>query len=338
MNTSNRIERRTPPSHWLDIVETFAVVTTIGGTIAAAVSQQIVMAAIPLSLTATLNLANRRRQMGALLDNQRLEITHLMVQGNNSLQAELSKVGQMSDAQQTQIDHLTEQDAQNIQSLETLTSKTTKLNGKIDALNQLQDQSQSSLDSLNEQQQSTVTQGDELSSQMADLENAIALLQSTTSELSHQVEAQQHHSQSLASQTENVEELLEVLREIDAITQAISAKPNVAESFYQRGLVRKRLKRIEDQQIVLKDFSQAIQLEPTHAGAYFERGVLQSELAHKQGAVDDLNAAAKLYFEAGQLDQYEQARDLSQTLHDLVDSSSINDETAEPILVENLFS
>lgn len=338
MNTSNRIEGGTPPSHWLDIVETFVIVSTIGGTIAAAVSQQIAMAAIPLSLTATLNLANRRRQMGAMLNHQRLEITHLMVQGNNSLQAELSKVGQMSNAQQSQINHLAEQDGQNIQSMETLTSKTTKLNGEIDALNQLQAKSQSSLDSINEQQQSTATQGDELSSQMADLENAIAFLQSITSDLSHQVEAQQHNSQSLASQTENVEELLEVLREIDAITQTISAQPNVAESFYQRGLVRKQLKRIEDQQIALKDFSQTIQLEPTHAGAYFERGVLQSELAHKQGAVDDLHTAAKLYFEAGQLDQYEQARDLSQTLHDLVDSSAISDETAEQILVENLFS
>lgn len=337
MNTSNRIEGGTPPSHWLDIVETLAVVSTIGGAIAAVVSQQIAMAAISLPLAATLNLANRRRQMSALMDNQRHEMTYLIEHSNNTLQTTLSETQKTSDHLQSQIDHLLEQDTQSLQTLEMLTSRTTKLEDDIDSLNQLQDQNQSALTSLSEIQQSTVTQGDELSSQLTDVEDAISLLQSSTSDLSHQVEVQQHNSQSLASQTDNVEELLEILREIDAISQTISAQPNVAESFYQRGLVRKRLERIDDQQIAVDDFSRAIQLEPTHAGAYFERGLLQSELSQKQGAVDDLHAAAKLFFETGQLDQYEQARDLSQTLHDLVATPSISDESSEQILVENLF-
>lgn len=337
MNTSNRIEGETPPSHWLDIVETFAVVSTIGGAIAAAVSQQIGMAAIPLSLTATLNLANRRRQMGTLIENQRREISHLIEYNKNTLQSTLSETQNTSDHLQSQIDHLLEQDTQSLQTLEVLTLRTTKLGDEIDSLNQLQDQHQSTLTSLGEIQQSTVTQGGELSSQLTDLENAISLLQSSTSDLSHQVEAQQHNSQSLASQTDNVEELVEILREIDAISQTISAQPNVAESFYQRGLVRKRLERIDDQQIAIDDFSRAIQLEPTHPGAYFERGLLRAELSQKQGARDDLNTAAKLFFETGQLDQYEKARDLSQTQHDLIATPSISNESSEQILVENLF-
>ena len=51
-------------SHWLDIVESSTVVAAIGGSIAAAVLQEIALASIPLALTATLNLANRRRQLG----------------------------------------------------------------------------------------------------------------------------------------------------------------------------------------------------------------------------------------------------------------------------------
>ncbi|BDM83335.1 hypothetical protein [Acaryochloris marina] len=338
MNTSNRIKGDTPPSHWLDIAETLAVVSTIGGAIAATVSQQIAMAAIPLPLAATLSFANRRRQMGALIEHQHLEVSQSINHSNDTLQTKLSETQQTSDNLQSQVDHLLEQDTQTLKTLETLTSQTKKLGEEIDRLNQFQVQSQSTLTSLSEQQKSTAALSNELSSQISDFDNAISLLKSSTSDLSNQVETQHNHSLSLAYQTENVEELVEILREIDAITQTISAQPNVAESFYQRGLVRKRLQREEDQQIALDDFSKAIQLEPTHVGAYLERGLLESELGYKQRAVDSLHTAAKLYFENGQLEQYERARELSQNIHDLITQSSSAPEETELYLVEHLFS
>lgn len=338
MNTSNRIEGGTPPSHWLDIVETLAVVSTIGGAIAAVVSQQIAMAAISLPLAATLNLANRRRQMSALMDNQRHEMTYLMQSSQDDLQADISGIKQTGEAIQSQIEQLSQQDMQSSQTISTLAAKTEQFETEITTLQQSQEQRQTALNALSEQSQTSHSQFDGLSQQVMDLQSAISLLQSSTSNLSNQVETQQHKSQSLAHQTENVEELVEILREIDAITQTISAQPDVADSFYQRGLIRKRLQREEDQLIALDDFSKAIQLEPTHVRAYFEQGLLQSELGHKQHAVDNLHTAAKLYFENGQLDQYERARELSQSIHDLITDSSSTPEETEQYLVENLFS
>ncbi|MGR3279750.1 hypothetical protein ACSYAD_32345, partial [Acaryochloris marina NIES-2412] len=264
MNTSNRIEGETSPSHWLDIVETLAVVSTIGGAIVATVSQQIAMAAIPLSLTATLNLANRRRQMGALIENQRHEITYLMQYSQDSVQADLSGIKQTGEVIQSQIEQLSQQGIESLQTISTLASKTEQFEAEITTLQQSQEHSQTNLNALSEQNQTSHSQFDGLSKQVMDLQSEISLLQSSTSDLSYQVETQQHKSQSLAYQTENVEELVEILREIDAITQTISAQPDVADSFYQRGLIRKRLQREEDQLIALDDFSKAIQLEQTH--------------------------------------------------------------------------
>lgn len=46
---------------WLEIVEALSVLGSIGGSIVSVISQQIVFASIPLSLSVALNLVNRRR-------------------------------------------------------------------------------------------------------------------------------------------------------------------------------------------------------------------------------------------------------------------------------------
>ena len=165
----------------------------------------------------------------------------------------------------------------------------------------------------------------------------VAYLQSSASDLGSRVEEQQSSSQYLAAQTQGVEELVEILRQIDTLTQAISANPNDASNFYQRGLVRKRLQRSEDQRIATEDFSRAISLEPTSANAYYERGLLKSDFGHKQHAVDDLRTAAKFYFDQGNLTEYEEARTLSQEIHDLIAGSVSLEEATEQYLIENLF-
>lgn len=335
MQATKYREEQANTSHWLDIVESFAVLAAIGGSIAAAVSQQIVMASIPLSLTATLNLANRRRQMNAMQGRQRQEITHLIQHSQDDFQADISNAKQIGKAVQSQIEQLSQQSRQSVQTISTLTSKMEQLTSEITILKASQAQEQAS---LREHSQNSKSQYDDLSTQVTDLYSEISFIQSSTLDLMSQVEAQQSHSQNLASQTENVEELLEILREIDAITQTISAQPDIADNFYQRGLIRKRLQRLEDQSIALDDFSKAIHLEPTHGEAYFERGLLHSESGQKQLAVDDLRTAAKLYFEDGQLDKYEQARTLSQNIHDLMAVASSPHEETEQYLIENLFS
>lgn len=334
MQASNNMQGEANSSHWLDIVESTTVVAAIGGSIAAAVLQEIALASIPLALTATLNLANRRRQLGAIQEQQRLEMSHLVRRSQDDLQLELKQTHEGIQELQSQVEHLTKQDGQSLQAIATLTTQAGELESAITALKQTQDQNQVV---FKEQTQTSQTQVDELSAQMADLKNAITYLQSSASDLGSQVEAQQNNSQHLAAQTEGVEELVDILREIDMITQSISANPNLPENFYQRGLIRKRLQRLEDQRIAMEDFSQAINLNSTFANAYFERGLLKSDFGHKQHAVDDLRTAAKFYFDQGDLTQYEKSRAISQEIHDLISNDPSPEEETEQYLLENLF-
>lgn len=79
---------------WLEIVETLSMVGSIGGSIASVISQQVVFASIPLSLSVALNLVNRRR----LLD----EI-------NQSNQTAIAQIVQESGETQVKLGTLTEQ-------------------------------------------------------------------------------------------------------------------------------------------------------------------------------------------------------------------------------------
>lgn len=337
MQAANNMPEGASPSSRINLVDTITVCAAIGGGVASLVTQQIAFASIPLSLTAVLNLTNRRQQIAAIQEQQRMEIAHLVRRNQDDVHTELLAVKQANAGVNAKIEHLTQQDTQSLQTIATLTEQTDELKSAIAALKQSQQQGEATFSTLSEQSQASHSQFEQLSAEMGDLKNAIAYLQSSASDLGSQVEAQQNSSQSLAAQTESVEELVDILREIDTLTQAISANPQGADNFYQRGLIRKRLQRLEDQRIAMEDFSQAIQLDSTFANAYFERGLLKSEFGHKQHAVDDLRTAAKLYFDQGDLAEYEKARDLSQEIHDLISGSPSPEAETEQYLIENLF-
>ncbi|WP_299416461.1 hypothetical protein [Acaryochloris sp. IP29b_bin.148] len=337
MQAANNMQESASPSGGINLIDTLTVCAAIGGGVASLVTQQIAFASIPLSLTAILNLTNRRQQIAAVQEQQRMENAHLIRRCQDEAHAEIVVLKQSSEGVHAQIEHLTQQKTQALQTIATLTEQTDELKSVLTTLKQSQQQGEVTFKTLNEQNQTSQTQVEKLSTDMEDLKNAIAYLQSSASDLDSRVDAQQNNSQHLAAQTESVEELVEILREIDTLTQAISANPAIADHFYQRGLIRKQLQRLEDHRIAMEDFSQAIQLEPTLANAYFERGLLKSDFDHKQHAVDDLRTAAKLYFEQGDLTQYEKARDLSQNIHDLISGDPSPEEETEQYLIENLF-
>lgn len=333
MQASNPMQESSQASHWLDVVESSAIVASIGGSIVAIVLEQIALASVPLALSATLNFVNRRRQLSAFQDQQRLEVAHMLQRSQDDLQAELGPIKQASEQVQSQIEHLTKQDTQAMQTLATLTTHVEQVDSQVSAVKASQTQDAATLVEL----QTSLAQLNEFSTQVQNLQGAIAQLQSSTSTLDNQVQEQQSSSQYLAAQTEGVEELMHILREIDVCTQTISANPNDASNFYQRGLTRKRLQRLEDQRAAMDDFSQAINLAPTFANAYYERGLLKSQFGHKQHAVDDLRTAAKFYFDQGKLDKYEEARSISQEIHDLIAGNPSPEEATEQYLIENLF-
>lgn len=59
-----------PNSNWRDIVEILSVLGSIGGSIASVVTQQVLFASIPLSLSVALNLVNRRQVFNEVKHHQ----------------------------------------------------------------------------------------------------------------------------------------------------------------------------------------------------------------------------------------------------------------------------
>ncbi|NJK41539.1 MAG: hypothetical protein HC934_09630 [Acaryochloridaceae cyanobacterium SU_2_1] len=329
MDASNQAQEvQVEDSNWLSVLEAIAVVGSLGGSIAAAILKEVALAAVPLSMAATLNLLNRRQQVLKLSDQRHLTISHLMQRCQEDVHNEINLFKQNSKQIQEKLQHLTTQEGQTLQTLATLIAQGEQHESALMALQQ-QEESQGS--------QEYESQLASLATELDNIQSVTAKLQTTTSALEKQLKAQQNNSESLAAQTEGVEELVETLREIDALTQNISANPYAAENFYQRGLIRQQLQRTEDYRIAMEDFSQAIELNPVYAEAYYERGLLKAKVEHKQHAVDDLRAAAKYYFEQGNLGQYEKARSLAQEIHALIAGSPSPEEETEQYLLESLF-
>ena len=56
----------------------------------------------------------------------------------------------------------------------------------------------------------------------------------------------------------------------------------------------------------IADYSRAIATNPNYADAYFNRGLAKSQLGDRKGATSDFTAAAKLYQQQYQIEQYQQ--------------------------------
>lgn len=72
-------------------------------------------------------------------------------------------------------------------------------------------------------------------------------------------------------------------------------------------------------------------LDSTYAKAYHSRGILLAEISNKKQAVDDLRLAAKYYFEQGDIESYEKARNLSKEFYEVRHYLSDNEGTNIPI-------
>lgn len=250
-------------SHWLNGLEAFSVVVSLGSSIGLAIMQQAAFATIPLSLTATLNLVNRKRLLNAMEQSQQTVATQLTAQD----QAQMAK--------------------------------------------------------LDEQNQTNETK-------LAEIAEKFTKVETVSAEMSQ-------HLQNLESKKAEIVEILQKLREIDSLTQAIRSNPKSADLFFQRGQIRQSLSRIEDKRIAVEDYTQAIQLESTLAKAYFNRGFLRSELGEKRQAVADLRMAAKCYFDQGDMESYDEAKRLTEQVHERIERQPAAANEQE-LVVANLFA
>ncbi len=280
----------------------------MGGSIVSLITQQVAVAALPLSAAVALNMVNRRKLMTQMLDNQNAatqKVTELIYQLEGNMATNFTKLRQETESnfQSHQQTHQND--------INTLTTS-------LDNLRQ-------SHGNLSQNHQNFSQSHQILSQNYQDLSQ------------SHQVLSQNHQqlqrfSDNLDTQLRKIEDVVGELRKIDNFTQSIRSNPDAADVYYQRGLSHQQL---GDKEEAIADFTEAIMLKSTHAKAYHHRGILLADLGQRRKAAEDVRLAAKFYFDQGDLDSYEQARLLSKDFY-AVRSNESEPELIMPDQVENM--
>ncbi len=75
-----------PPASWLDNLELASVIISVGSSVILTLTQQAALATIPLSFTAAINLANRKRLIAAVMESQQAATAQLVVQSQQQQQ------------------------------------------------------------------------------------------------------------------------------------------------------------------------------------------------------------------------------------------------------------
>jgi tetratricopeptide (TPR) repeat protein len=83
---NNQSTTAQPPANWLDNLEIASVVVSVGSSIILTLTQQAALATIPLSFTAAINLANRKRLINAVMESQQAATAQLIVQSQQQQQ------------------------------------------------------------------------------------------------------------------------------------------------------------------------------------------------------------------------------------------------------------
>lgn len=193
------------------ILDVAAVVGAVGGSIAAVVTQQVTLAAIPLSASIVLNVVNRRQMMTQMMESQ---------QGTQNAIA--------------QMDRLSQQQISTIQK----------------SVSELSQSQQKSFSQLSQQIQEQQTSFGELSERFGSVCTQVADLQKSSANLTKETQQLQEATQSLQTQHQEMEAVVLEMREIQEISQKMVSNPDSAEFYFNRGLSHERIgdknKAIED--------------------------------------------------------------------------------------------
>ncbi len=308
----------------LDIVETLSVIGSIGGAIASVVFQQIALASIPLSVSVALNLLNRRRLLDASSQSNQSAIAQI-VQENFKTQ---EQVGTQA-SQLTQLQQLTtKKSGETQEQVGTLTQQLAQLQQLSTDLGQSQNNHNLAITQVRQENVETQAKFETLTQQLAELQ------QLTTNLVPNQGNKNlNEYTQNLLNEQAKLAKTVDCLREIETCSQTIRSNPNHATAYYNRGLSYERL---GEQEAAIGDYSAAIRLNPNYVEAYNSRGLAYVELGNKKGAVNDLRTAAKLFFEQGDIANYQIAKDLGKQLYQ-IDSQPQTD-VFSGVAVERLFA
>ncbi|MEA5533875.1 tetratricopeptide repeat protein [Crocosphaera sp. XPORK-15E] len=189
-------------------------------------------------------------------------------------------------------------------------------NNKSVIFEQFNQSKQETNNQLGQQNQAFQAKVNDLSDKLQDAQQSIDGLMQEDRKLNEFTNA-------LNSQQQQVEEIVKSLQQIENLSQVIRSNPDGVEAYYQRGLSHQKL---GDKTGAIEDYTEALHLDSTYAKAYHSRGILLAELGSKKQAVEDLRLAAKYYFEQGDIESYEQARNLSKEFyevrHSLIDNQN----------------
>ena len=123
----------------------------------------------------------------------------------------------------------------------------------------------------------------------------------------------QQQNQSLSSATDLLQSGQQKMQDLDYrgaildLSQSILLNPEIADSYFYRGLVRAKL---EDQLGAISDFDDAILRDPNHSWAYYHRAGVFFNLGNQSEGILDLQLAAKLFSEQGNTNAYQQTKAL----------------------------
>ncbi len=139
--------------------------------------------------------------------------------------------------------------------------------------------------------------------------------------------------QELQSQYDELAAKVKNLNQINISSQAKSL--NSAQLYCQNA---HGYKQMGEKQKAIEEYTKAIKIDAEYAEAYLNRGILYTELGSKKAAVEDLRSAARLYFEQGDLDNYQKAKNMTQEIHQLDSTSNSNKQDSDQVLASGLFS
>ena len=115
--------------------------------------------------------------------------------------------------------------------------------------------------------------------------------------------AKQLAALALIRQGKQLNEKETVQQKIDAYNKAIELHPNLADAYYERGLVYSHQ---EQWKLAIADYTQAIQIDSNLAGAYYKRGLVYSHQEQWELAIADYTQAIQIrpdvssaYYERG---------------------------------------
>ena len=135
----------------------------------------------------------------------------------------------------------------------------------------------------------------------------------------------------------NIRELNTKYEELASKTVKIaqSTTSSSAELYFQNASGYQQMGEAEK---AVAEYTKAIELDEAYAEAYVGRGLLSASMNQKQSAVKDLRQAAKLYFDRGDIENYQRIKQKTQDIYQVNPSSTSQSEEAEAVLANSLFS